>query len=218
MTREEFIAAVAPIAVHLRHKNSPIFPSVRIAQAMLETGCTLHPWNNLIGYKVGIGLPSDYWRGRNVSAKTWEVYDGMRVDGVQAHFRAYDSIEECFMDQDLLFAWSRYDRVRTARSPHLQAEMLQVCGYATDPDYSIKLVRLIDWHELMHYDQMEEEMMVFENDWQWKMLGDALDGLYRKGVVSDYTWAEKAYKRELTQSELAWLTTIAFARFNGIEI
>lgn len=65
-----------------------------------------------------------------------------------------------------------------------------------------------------------------EYDWQWKMLGDALDGLYRKSVsgeisppvISDYTWAEKAYRRELTAAELAWLNTIIFARQNGVTV
>ena len=54
--------------------------------------------------------------------------------------------------------------------------------------------------------------------WQWKMLGDALDGLYRKGIISDYTWAEKAYKQELTPDEAVWLQMIMFARQNGIQI
>lgn|GEM_PF-1148544 len=65
-----------------------------------------------------------------------------------------------------------------------------------------------------------------EHDWQWKMLGDALDGLYRKSVsgeisppvITDYTWAEKAYKRELSAAELAWLCTIILARQNGVTV
>ncbi|MFC3768345.1 N-acetylmuramoyl-L-alanine amidase [Paenibacillus sp. GCM10012303] len=54
--------------------------------------------------------------------------------------------------------------------------------------------------------------------WQWKMLGDALDGLYHKGLLGDYGWAEKAYKGELTQTELVWLNTVAFAREKGVEV
>lgn len=48
--------------------------------------------------------------------------------------------------------------------------------------------------------------------WQWKMLGDAIDGLYKKGIIGDYTWAEKAYTGTLTQSELSWLTMIVLTR------
>lgn len=81
-----------------------------------------------------------------------------------------------------------------------------------------------------HVDRMmkgeEDDMMKLEHDWQWKMLGDALDGLYRKSVsgeisppvISDYTWAEKAYKRELTAAELAWLSTIIYARQQGVQV
>lgn len=54
--------------------------------------------------------------------------------------------------------------------------------------------------------------------WQWKMLGDTLDGLYRKGVIGDYSWAEKAYTGKLTASELAWLNTVIFARQAGVEV
>ncbi|MDO3681401.1 glycoside hydrolase family 73 protein [Paenibacillus ehimensis] len=160
MTREEFIAVVAPVAVQLRKEGSPIFPSVRIAQALLETGGKIHAWNNLVGYKVGSGQPNGFWKGKSVSTKTWEVYNGVRVDGVQAHWRAYDCIEDCFRDQDLLFNWSRYDRVRNAKTPQDQTEMLRVCGYATDPEYTKKLRRLITSYTLEQYDKEAEEPML----------------------------------------------------------
>ncbi|WP_163854661.1 glycoside hydrolase family 73 protein [Paenibacillus elgii] len=160
MTREEFISTVAPVAVKLRKEGSPIFPSVRVAQAMLETGCTLHEWNNLVGFKVGGGKPNAFWKGRSVSTKTWEVYDGARVDGVQAHWRAYDCIEDCFRDQDLLFEWSRYDRVHAAQSPQEQTEMLRVCGYATDPVYTQKLNSFITGYDLEKYDLEATEQML----------------------------------------------------------
>ncbi|WP_051775590.1 glycoside hydrolase family 73 protein [Paenibacillus tyrfis] len=160
MKREDFIAIVAPVAVKLRREGSPIFPSVRIAQAMLETGCVIHEWNNLVGYKVGSGRPNEFWKGKSVSTKTWEVYNNVRVDGVQAHWRAYECIEDCFRDQDLLFDWSRYDRVRRAQTPQEQTEMLRVCGYATDPDYTRKLNNLIASYYLEQYDKEATEPML----------------------------------------------------------
>lgn len=157
MTRQEFIAVIAPIAVKLRKEGSPIFPSVRIAQAMLETGCAIHSWNNLVGLKVGSRPPNAYWKGRSVSTKTWEVYDGIRVDGVQANWRAYDTIEDCFRDQDILFQLSRYNRVRAAGSPQEQTAMLYACGYATDPAYAQKLNSFISGVDLTKYDKEAEE-------------------------------------------------------------
>ncbi|CAG7617085.1 hypothetical protein PAESOLCIP111_01979 [Paenibacillus solanacearum] len=222
MNRADFIAAVAPVAVKLRREGSALFPSVRIAQTMLETGCVLHPWNNLVGLKVGTGQPNGFWKGVSVSTQTWEVYGGERVDGVQANWRAYDTIEDCFRDQDLLFGNSRYARVLAATASTEQAAMLYACGYATDPLYASKLCSLMASYSLEQYDETGEEdegmAMKFEHDWQWKMLGDALDGLYRNGLIADYTWAEKAYNRELTGTELAWLTAIVLSRKQGVDV
>jgi hypothetical protein len=50
------------------------------------------------------------------------------------------------------------------------------------------------------------------------MLGDALDGVYNKGLLSDWIWAEKAYTGELTETEQSWLTTVILARMNGVTI
>src|SRR5690554_3172225 len=142
MTRDEFIAQLAPIAVQLRVEHSPMLPSVRLAQNLLETGGRIHPWNNLGGIKVGRGLPNGYWKGKVVNKATWEVVDGNRID-VTAAFRAYDHIYDFYKDQDLLFKANRYRRVRTATSPTEQAKALMVSGYATDPQYASKLMQLI---------------------------------------------------------------------------
>ncbi|GIP35523.1 N-acetylmuramoyl-L-alanine amidase [Paenibacillus sp. J2TS4] len=72
----------------------------------------------------------------------------------------------------------------------------------------------------------ERDTLKLEHSWQWKMLGDALDGLYRKSVngetntplLTDYTWAQKAYTGKLTQSELAWLNLILIARQHEIKV
>lgn len=76
-------------------------------------------------------------------------------------------------------------------------------------------------------DEGDDSMAMKLDTWQWKMLGDALDGLYRKTTsgelpagqgITDYRWAEKAYKGELTADELAWLVAILVARQNGVEV
>jgi flagellar protein FlgJ len=156
MTRDQFFATLAPHAIRARLDGSPLFVSVRLAQNLLETGGTIPSWNNLGGYKVGSGKPNGYWRGKVVNKGTWEVYDGKRVDIVAA-FRAYDSIYDFYKDQDLLFQLSRYERVRTAKTPREQAEALQACGYATDPDYASKLVSIIRTYGLKQYDEEAKE-------------------------------------------------------------
>lgn len=159
LSTKDFIALIAPIAVSLRLEGSVIFPSLRIAQAAHETGWTVHEWNNLVGFKVGSRKPNGYWKGVYVNKGTWEVYDGKRTD-VVAMFRAYDTIEDCFRDQDELFKVARYDRVRAAQTPNEQAGMLQECGYATDPHYAAKLVNIMRSYDLYQYD--EEVMIVLQ--------------------------------------------------------
>lgn len=161
MSRVDFIAAVAPVAVKVRVDGGVLFPSVSIAQTILETGGKIHSWNNIVGYKVGSGKLTPYWHGRSVSTKTWEVYDGVRHDGVTANWRAYDTIEGCLKDQALLFLNNRgrYQRVLDAKTPEMQAAMLQECGYATDPQYAGKIMSLINQNELKRYDWEAQKML-----------------------------------------------------------
>ncbi|MZQ84601.1 muramidase (flagellum-specific) [Paenibacillus sp. 5J-6] len=159
VTRQAFIELIAPIAVKLRLDNSPIFPSVRIAQAILETGGKVNAWNNLVGYKVGSGVLTPYWSGDRVSALTWEMVNGVRYDNVPSDFRAYPTIEAGFRDQDLLFQFSRYVSVRNAKSPGEQTQALQNSGYATDIAYASKLNTLIQTNGLTRYDEEVVEML-----------------------------------------------------------
>ncbi|MDR6554944.1 glucosaminidase domain-containing protein [Paenibacillus qinlingensis] len=152
-SRKDFIDLVAPIAVKLRLEGSPIFPSVRISQALLETGGKINAWNNLVGYKVGNGVLTPYWRGDRVSARTWEFINGQNVTNVIGDFRAYASIEDGFRDQDLLFQATRYAAVRSAGSPQAQTTALQQSGYATDPAYTSKLNAIIVTEGLTFFDE-----------------------------------------------------------------
>ncbi|WP_159886213.1 glycoside hydrolase family 73 protein [Paenibacillus puerhi] len=233
LTPQAFIAIIAPFAVKLRAEGSPIFPSVRIAQAMLETGCRLHSWNNLVGLKAGSGLPNAYWNGRTVSTKTWEVYDGVRHDGVTANWRAYATIEDGFRDQDLLFLAQRYTRVRQAASPQAQTAMLLACGYATDPRYADKLNGLIAAHRLEEYDRQplatnrpdhsndpdsEKEDVVMSQPmklepWQWEMLYEVLGKAYNENRL-DWSWLQKIKDRTMTVTELIFINTVLDGRLD----
>ena len=158
MTRSEFIATVAPVAVKVRVDGGPLFPSVSVAQTLLETGGRIHPWNNIVGYKVGSGRRTPYWDGRCVRKGTWEVYDGRTVQ-TAADFRAYNSIEDCLKDQALLFLnnLGRYRLVVEAPDPESQARALRACGYATDPLYADKIMAIRAAYGLEKYDREAEE-------------------------------------------------------------
>lgn len=153
LSKSQFIAALAPMAIRARQEGSPLFPSVRLAQNLLETGGVIHPWNNLGGIKVGSGKANAFWHGQWVRKGTWEVENGTTVD-TSALFRAYDSVYDFYRDQDLLFQLSRYERVRKAQSPSQQAEALRLCGYATDPQYGAKIISIIQANKLTQYDDL----------------------------------------------------------------
>lgn len=70
---------------------------------------------------------------------------------VQACFRAYDDPEESFRDFGRLLSTAPHYQplFRHARSDYQAwARGLSACGYATDPDYPEKLIRIIDLYQL----------------------------------------------------------------------
>jgi flagellar protein FlgJ len=204
MTRTEFFATLAPHAIRARKEGSPLFVSVRLAQNLLETGGKIPSYYNLGGYKVGSGKPNEWWDGSSVNRKTWEVYNGVRVD-TSANFRAYKSIYHFYRDQDLLFQNKRYERVRNAKTPEEQAEALRLCGYATDPEYDLKICHIISMYNLKKYDQEADNKMQLSN-YQWQRIETGVKSLLDRKIISDQGWLEKAQKRTLTRDELAWLT------------
>lgn len=144
------------------------------------------------GYKVGSGKPNQFWKGKAVLKDTWEVYDGQRVD-IKAYFRAYDSIADFYRDQDLLYGASRYQRVREAKTPQEQAQMLYACGYATDPQYAQKLMSIINTHGLTKYDVFKEEIKVVKSNepslwakpaWDWAIKNNLIDGTRPKDTLT----------------------------------
>ncbi|RIX49903.1 muramidase (flagellum-specific) [Paenibacillus nanensis] len=151
LSREQFIAAIAPAVILVRQEGSPLFPSVRIAQSILETGGVIHAWNNLGGIKVGTGPANDYWQGEAVVRGTWEYVDNRSVEA-RAAFRAYKSIYHFYKDQDIFLSAARYAGVRQAGTPERQAQALQTSGYATDPEYANKLIALIRQYNLKRFD------------------------------------------------------------------
>ncbi|RKN85377.1 DUF1906 domain-containing protein [Paenibacillus ginsengarvi] len=110
------------------------------------------------------------------------------------------------------YAWS-YGKVSDAIQIFQYENDITVNGIVIDRDESYGNE---GWWSTAQPDEGDETMRL--EQWQWKMLGDSLDGLYHKGLISDYTWAEKAYKGVMTASELAWLNTVMLARENGIEV
>ena len=147
-----FIASLVPAAVEHRKKYK-LFASVTIAQAALESGwgktVLARKANNLYGIK-GIGPAG------TIRMDTWEVVDGKDVS-VQAGFKVYHCAEECLEDRArILTTLSRYRAVCWAETPEQQCRAILAGGWATDPAYADKLIKIIDQYDLQQYDVRSE--------------------------------------------------------------
>ena len=153
MTQEQkaFIERVGALAAADMQKSG-VLASLTIAQAILESGwgksgLTVKA-NALFGIKAGTS-----WKGRVYSAKTQECYDGVNFTTVTALFRAYDSWEESVADHSaLLTGATRYKAVIGERDSNTACRAIKAAGYATDPQYADKLIRLIESYGLTAYD------------------------------------------------------------------
>lgn len=158
MTREEYIAKFKEVVID-SVKGTGLFPSVMMAQAILESA-------NKYGQPGASELASEYnnhfgikadskWKGKKVNLKTREVYDGKSV--MEGHFfRVYENPALSFKDRNqFLIANPRYRKagVFTASTPEGQAEALHKAGYATDPAYAQLIKFLIKKYKLKELDR-----------------------------------------------------------------
>jgi len=122
-----------------------------VAQAALESGWGRHeirradgnPSFNLFGIKAGRN-----WSGPVVETVTTEHVNGTPQKTVEK-FRAYGSYAEAFRDYgNLLRGNPRYAAVLDRRDAAGFARGLQQAGYATDPMYADKLMRILQGNTL----------------------------------------------------------------------
>ena len=153
--KDKFMDLASELATDTR-ETTGMSAALQAAQAILETG-----WgqsvpvdkydgqfsNNLFGIK-GTGTFG------SVTSNTWEEYNGVsfRID---AEFRAYNNVSESWADHnDLLLTKSRYEPFREVMFDSTQgAWALRRCGYATDSQYSIKLIDIINRYNLKALDE-----------------------------------------------------------------
>lgn len=134
-------------------KKSGVLASLTVAQAILESAWGKSELatggNALFGIKA-----TKSWKGKVYCKDTKECYDGVNlVDVKNAAFRAYDSWEESVEDHSaFLKANKRYKEVIGETDYKKACEAIKAAGYATDPDYVEKLVKLIEDYELTEFD------------------------------------------------------------------
>lgn len=151
MTNSEFIEKVGALAA-ADYPKSGVLPSLTVAQAILESGWGKSGLTAKANALFGIKAGKD-WKGKRVNSKTFEYYDGERVDIVDC-FRAYDSWAESVADHGAFLAGlPRYKAVIGERDYQKACRAIQAAGYATAPDYADILISLIDQYKLDRFDR-----------------------------------------------------------------
>ena len=135
-----------------------VLPSITAAQAILESGwgsseLAKAPNNNLFGIK-----DSEDWHGEIVTVPTQEYLNGDYIT-VNAAFRKYASWNDSVVDHAKFFTsteWRKnnYRKVVNETDYRIAAQELKNAGYATDPNYPGKLIRLIEAYKLYEWDAM----------------------------------------------------------------
>ncbi len=118
-----------------------------VGQAALESGWGKHeikhadgsPSYNLFGIKA-----TGNWHGKVAETMTTEYINGEKIQRVEK-FRAYDSYAESFKDfAGLISKNPRYQGVMdNLQQLPAYAQALQKAGYATDPNYADKLIKVV---------------------------------------------------------------------------
>lgn len=148
----DFIEKLLPHAKAVS-QSTGIPPHFMLAQAALESGWGKHeirhadnsPSYNLFGIKAGAN-----WKGGVIETVTTEYINGAPQKVIEK-FRTYNSYAEGFNDYaKLLLDNPRYAKVLKSTDAATFANGLQRAGYATDPLYADKLIRILNSEALQH--------------------------------------------------------------------
>ncbi|CAH0540882.1 flagellar assembly peptidoglycan hydrolase FlgJ [Vibrio marisflavi] len=141
---ESFISSMRPYADQAA-KALGVDSSLLLAQAALETGWGQKVVKNSLGSSNNLfNIKADRsWQGNKVSTQTLEYQDGMPVVE-QAAFRSYDSYQDSFNDYvQFLNSNPRYANTLASQSNSEGfIRGIHQAGYATDPQYSEKILRI----------------------------------------------------------------------------
>ena len=129
--------------------DTGIFPSVKIAQMIIESGwgesANSRLANNYFGIKKGVG-----WTGETLSLKTPK--DASKVNVFRKYATPYDSIVD---HSSFLIKNKRYENagVFKAKTPEEQIKAIADAGYAEAGDYVPKLNSIINSNNLKQLDE-----------------------------------------------------------------
>jgi hypothetical protein len=142
-----FFNNLAPLVVneYIRRKGQKrLYPSTVLAMAALESGYNLKA-ETLFGIK-----------GNGKILDTTEYIDGEYVN-VKDSFKSYSSLAASVQGLYDLMQCDNYDRATSCTDYEEECRMVQACGYATDPEYSDKLINIVNTYQLTMFNYIDEE-------------------------------------------------------------
>lgn len=152
--RSAFVKKIAPYAVELG-KEYGVLPSITIAQAILEsdwgTSSLATQYNNYFGIKGDDPANTKVLQTKEYTNGQWITING--------RFRVYSDFRESMKDHTKLLvngtSWNsqQYKQVLQSKDYIDAALALQTDGYATDPGYTSKIIRIIQKYNLKKYDE-----------------------------------------------------------------
>jgi len=144
---ENFVSSLWPFAQKAAQELG-VAPKVLLAQAALETG-----WGKAVNkhadgrssYNLFNIKANGAWSGESVVVSTLEYEDGL-ARREKALFRSYSSFQDSFDDYVAFIKQNpRYQSaLAKASDSQAYAHELQQAGYATDPEYSLKIIKIIN--------------------------------------------------------------------------
>lgn len=142
---EDFVTQLRPYAERAA-KQLGVDANILLAQAALETG-----WGkSVIKGRDGVSSHNLFnikadksWRGEQTKTETLEYRNGM-ANKEMAGFRSYQSYQQSFDDYvNFIQTNPRYEgAIKMAEKAERYMHELQQAGYATDPDYADKVIKI----------------------------------------------------------------------------
>ena len=150
-TVEQFFNKIKPYVVE-DMKKSGILASLTAAQALIESSKgnskLTQNANNLFGIK-------GTYNGQSVRMLTSEHIAGKWVK-VYDNFRKYPSWAESIADHSAMFNhMARYKNLRNEKDYKRAARNVRLDGYCTDPNYTQKLISVIERYKLYTWDSVD---------------------------------------------------------------
>jgi len=194
-----FIDDILPHAQRIQRECN-ILASIVLAQAILESN-----WGKsrlAINGKNLFGVKGSYM-GESVTMRTAEYNAKKERYYVDTAFRKYPSWYDSLYDLAILYqngvSWDRhkYKKIIGEKDYKMVAKFIQEAGYATDPDYASKLIKIIEVNDLARYDLVYYPLLKFGSKGVYvekiqQLLGVKVDGIFGVNTLT----AVKAFQKD----------------------